>query len=72
MFDINASSFGNFIVGLALLMAAICYYLGRRKTETPFIVSLIGAFTAIIPPIAFIYLIVLVFKRDLPSAQGNG
>jgi hypothetical protein len=33
MFDINASSFGNFIVGLALLMAAICYYLGRRKTE---------------------------------------
>ncbi|GAA6186422.1 hypothetical protein [Aliiglaciecola sp. NS0011-25] len=69
--NINATLFGELIVVLALFMAVICYYLGRRKTETPFLVSLIGFFTAIIPPIALIYLIVLVFKRDLSTTQSN-
>jgi hypothetical protein len=49
-------------------MASISLYLGRRKTETPILVSVIGFFTAFIPPIALIYLIILVFKRDLPKA----
>ena len=49
-------------------MASISLYLGRRKTETPRLVSVIGFFTAFIPPIALIYLIILVLKRDLPKA----
>lgn len=71
--NINNILFGQLtlVTGLAIFMAAICFYLGKRKTETPIIVSVIGFFTAIIPPIALIYLIVLVIKRDLPPAQSN-
>ncbi|GAB5382098.1 MAG: hypothetical protein Alis3KO_36110 [Aliiglaciecola sp.] len=71
--NINATLLGQLIavLGLAVFMAAICFYLGKRKTETPILVSAIGFFTAIIPPVALIYLIVLVLKRDLPAAPSN-
>jgi len=70
--NINATLLAEFVIGLAVFMAAICFYLGRRKTETPILVSVIGFFTAVIPPIALIYLLILVFKRDLPAVQSNG
>lgn len=69
--NINATLVGQSIIVLAVFMAGICYYLGKRKTETPFVAALIGFFTAMIPPIALIYLIVLVFKRDRTTVQSN-
>ena len=67
MFGISPSQLLFFIVGLGVFMASISLYLGRRKTETPILVSVIGFFTAFIPPFALIYLLILVFKRDLPK-----
>ncbi|WP_199612134.1 hypothetical protein [Flocculibacter collagenilyticus] len=69
---ISSTQLSYFVIGLGIFMAAISFYLGRRKTETPILVSVIGFFTAIIPPIAFIYLLILLFKRDLPKTQSNG
>ncbi|HIK79660.1 MAG TPA: hypothetical protein EYF94_01835 [Porticoccaceae bacterium] len=55
------------VIGLALFMAAICYYLGKRKTETPVLVSVIGFFTAVFAPFALVYLFIFMLKRDLKS-----
>tara|TARA_R110000868_G_scaffold88008_4_gene245579 strand:- start:72 stop:302 length:231 start_codon:yes stop_codon:yes gene_type:complete len=69
--NINATLFGGFVIGLAVVMTAVSYYLGKRKTATPILAAIIGFFSAIIPPLALIYLIVLVLKRDIKPAQDN-
>ncbi len=67
---INAIFIGQIIAflafpALAITTALVSYYLGKRKTETPKVVAAIGFFSAIIPPLALIYLMVLVFKKDI-------
>ncbi|GIU31561.1 hypothetical protein L2719_12100 [Shewanella schlegeliana] len=66
--SINATLFGQFIL-LILLMAmlvigGISFYLGKRKTTNPILVSIIGALLAIIPPLGMIYVAALAFKKD--------
>jgi zinc transporter ZupT len=63
--NINATLAGQFIVVLAIVMAIICFYLGKRKTQNPALASLIGFFSALIPLIALVYLIVLVLRKDI-------
>lgn len=68
--EINTTFIGQVIVFfvlpiLAIIMALVSYYLGKRKTETPKLVAAIGFFSATIPPLALIYLMVLVFKKDI-------
>jgi len=71
--DISAIFLGKFvflfIVVLVVVMAVICFKLGKRKAETPVLASVIGALTAYIPPLALIYLAALVLKTDLPSTD---
>lgn len=50
-------------------MGVLCYYLGRRKTQTPVLAGLLGVVLSIIPPFALVYLVVLVFKKDLGSTS---
>ena len=68
MFGVSPTQLLFFIVGFGVFMASISLYLGRRKTETPILVAVIGFFTAFIPPVALIYLLILLFKRDLQKA----
>jgi hypothetical protein len=63
--NINATIMGQFIIVLAVIMALVCFYLGKRKTQTPILASIIGFFSALIPPLALVYLIVLVCKKDV-------
>jgi ABC-type proline/glycine betaine transport system permease subunit len=68
--EINATFIGQIIALLvlpilAIIVALVSYYLGKRKTETPKLVAAIGFFSAIIPPLALVYLMVLVFKKDI-------
>ena len=63
--NFNATLIVQIVVLLAVLMPIMSYYLGKRKTETPIFAAVIGLFTAFIPPLALIYLIVLVLKPDL-------
>ena len=67
--NINATLIGQIVFLFALLVPFMAYYLGRRKTETPVMCAVIGFFTAFIPPIAIIYLVVLVLKSDIQVAQ---
>ena len=67
--NINATLLGEFIVLFALIMGAVCYYLGRRKTQTPILAGLLGVVLSIIPPFGLVYLVVLVLKKDVGSTS---
>ena len=67
--NINGTLLGQIMFLLALIMGAVCYYLGRRKTQNPVIAGFLGGVLTLIPPLGFIYLAVLVLKKDIaPSA----
>jgi len=67
--DINAALVGQTIIALAVIFAIVGFYLGKRKTETPLLVSIFALFSALMPPIGLIFLMVLALKKDLPSAN---
>lgn len=67
--NINATVLGELIALLALIMAGVCYYLGRRKTQTPILAGFLGAVLTLIPPLGLIYLVVLVLKKDVNTAS---
>ncbi len=59
----------SLLVGLASLaflitVTVISYRLGQTKTDNPQKAAIIGFFTAFFPPLALIYLIVLLLKED--------
>lgn len=66
--NINATLFGQIVIVLALIMAGLCYYLGKRKTQTPLLAAVVGVLTAFIPPLALLYLAALVLKNDIRLA----
>ncbi|RXJ74951.1 hypothetical protein CS022_01870 [Veronia nyctiphanis] len=48
-----------------LFVGGLSYYLGKRKTSTPKVAALIGVALCFVPPLNFIYLIILLLKKDL-------
>lgn len=67
--NINATLLGQFIILFALIMGAVCYYIGRRKTQTPVLAGLLGVVLSIIPPFTLAYLVVLVLKKDVSTTR---
>ena len=65
--NINGTIVGQIIAFLALFMLVAGYQLGKRKTQTPSLTAFVGFLTAFIPPVAIIFLAVLVLKNDLPQ-----
>lgn len=63
--NVNATILGPFVIFFVLVIGWLSYYLARRKTNTPVIAGIVGALLAFIPPLALIYLAVLVFKKDI-------
>lgn len=66
--NINATLLGEIMFVFVLIMGALSYYLGRRKTQTPILAGLLGMALSIIPPFALVYLVVLVLKKDINPA----
>jgi len=67
--NINATVIGELIALFALIMGGVCYYLGRRKTQTPILAGFLGVVLTFIPPLGLIYLVVLVLKKDVSSTS---
>lgn len=65
--NINATLLGELIALFALIMGGVCYYLGRRKTQTPVLAGFLGMVLSVIPPFCLVYLVVLVLKKDVGS-----
>ncbi|WP_126165872.1 hypothetical protein [Shewanella khirikhana] len=66
--NIDATLAGLVILVFALLMGAVSYYLGCRKTQTPILTAVLGMLLSLIPPLALIFVAVLVFKKDVNVA----
>lgn len=64
--NINATLVGEFLVVFLPAIAALSYYLGKRKTKSPALTTFVGVLLALIPPLALIYVGALSFKNDLP------
>ncbi|WP_233009645.1 glycosyltransferase 87 family protein [Rheinheimera faecalis] len=69
--NIDATLYGQFVIIFALVMAALCYYLGRRKTQNPVLAGLLGAVLSLLPLFGLVYLMVLLFKKDLSSTSAS-
>jgi hypothetical protein len=67
--NINATLVGEIIVISVIVVAALCYHLGKRKTNTPKMAAFIGALLSFAPPLNLIYLAVLVLKNDLDKIE---
>lgn len=67
--NINATLLGEIMIVFILVVGALSYYLGRRKTQTPILAGLLGLVLSIIPPFGLVYLVVLVLKKDVGSAS---
>ena len=67
--NINATLIGQVIIVFAVLMAAVGYYLGKRKTQSPIITSVLAFFSALVPPVTIIFLFVLVLKNDVKISE---
>ena len=67
--NINATLIGQVIFVFAVLMAAVGYYLGKRKTQSPFLASIVAFIAALVPPLAIIFLMVLVLKNDIKTSE---
>ncbi|MBU1439342.1 MAG: hypothetical protein KJ930_14085 [Gammaproteobacteria bacterium] len=55
------------IVMMVLFGISVSYLLGRRKTNHPFLMALLGGVLAIMPPLLIIYFVLLLLKKDLPE-----
>lgn len=55
------------VVMLVLFGISVSYLVGRRKTNRPFWMALIGGVLAIMPPLFVIYIVLLLLKKDLST-----
>ena len=67
--NFNATLLGQVILIFIPIIVILSYYLGKRKTQTPKLATLIGLTLAFIPPLALIYVAALVIKNDVRVAE---
>ncbi len=65
--NISATIAGQIVFTSVIIIGILSYYLGKRKTSTPKITTLIGVLLSFILPIGVIYLAFLVLKNDINS-----
>lgn len=67
--NLNATLVGQLIFILMIVMTILGYYLGEKKTNNPVLTAIIGFFSAFIPPLALILLMILVLKSDIDKTK---
>ncbi len=65
--NFNATLLGEIVFYSMFIVGALSYYLGKRKTSTPKIATLVGIALCIVPPLNIVYLIVLMLKNDIST-----
>lgn len=71
MMSLNATLLGQIVAVLMIVMAVAGYYLGKRKTQTPVLTTVIAIVSSLIPPLALLFLMALVLKNDVNVQAGN-
>ena len=62
---INSTFAGQIGAILAVFIIFSGYNLGKRKTESPILTTVLAYILAFVPPLAFIFLSTLVLKKDI-------
>lgn len=62
---VSVQQIGLFILASMVIVGIISYFLGVRKTHTPFKSAALGFVFAVIPVLGIIYVIYLSFKEDI-------
>ena len=65
--NFNATLLGEIVFYSMFIVGALSYYLGKRKTSTPKIATLVGIALCIVPPLNIVYLISLMLKNDVST-----
>ena len=52
------------VIAFVLAVTLTSYKLGKTKTENPKLAAMTGFLLCFLPPLALIYLVVLLFKED--------
>ena len=69
--NINASSIGEFIflfiIISVIITTSFSYYLGKRKTQTPKIVTSIGFLLSFLQPFGLVFIAFLALKNDIDT-----
>ncbi|MBU2880469.1 hypothetical protein KO525_18770 [Psychrosphaera sp. B3R10] len=67
--NINVTFYGELIFYSMFIVGGLSYYLGKRKTNNPKIVTLVGVLLCITPPLNLVYLFVLAIKnKEAPES----
>ncbi|BDY05572.1 hypothetical protein [Ferrimonas sp. YFM] len=61
----------NDLFGFALVMLVLTYLLARKKVSSPAACSVLGFFSAFIPPLAIVFLVFLTLKTELPEYRSD-
>ncbi len=71
--SLNAALVGQtvfFLLFVFIIFATVTsFILGKRKTSSPKIAACIGAMLGFVPPLALVYLVVLMFRADITSKE---
>ena len=67
--DINMTLYGQLIFAYIFIIGSLSYYLGKRKTSTPKVATIIGVLLCIVPPFNIAYLAVLMLKNDVVAKK---
>ncbi|MBT1449772.1 hypothetical protein KJ365_02685 [Glaciecola sp. XM2] len=62
---INATLVGQLLFGLAIIMAMVGFFLGRKKTNHPIAATILGFMSGFFPPFAFIFVLVLILRKNI-------
>ncbi|MFT5815324.1 MAG: hypothetical protein ACI9VT_003096 [Psychroserpens sp.] len=63
--NISTTQIGFIILSMMIIVGIISYFLGVRKTNSPFKASALGFIFSIIPVLGIIYVIYLASKDDI-------
>ncbi len=68
---VGGSVLVQFYLVFVLLIGILSYYLGKRKTQTPKLATFFGVILAFIPPLALLYIIILIIKNDIQPVNNS-
>ncbi len=63
--NLNVTLYGEIVFYSMFIVGGLSYYLGKRKTNNPKVVALIGVLLCLTPPLNIVHLIVLSIKNDI-------
>lgn len=69
--NLNATFVGQIAFAFAIICALIGYFLGKRKSLSPLLLSVVGFVCGLLPPLGAIFIMVLALKKDKAVNESN-